>query len=308
MTRVVLFGGAGFIGAGIAGRLAQAHQVVVADQSHRLARSKAHFDPALIERVSLDGDPYDFDFLDRADTLIHLDWASIPATSMSNYIADLEANVVSSLRLFEAAAARAVAKIVFVSSGGTVYGRSDRDRNREDDPTNPRSSYGIGKLTVEKYLALFAQTRRIAGVSLRLANPYGSYQFLGTPVGAVANFLARAHAGEPITVWGDGSAVRDFVHIDDVAAAFELALTAPALGDSVYNVGSGVGHSVNQLLALVESIAGRTPVVRYEPARFVDVPRAVLDHTRFSAATGWRPRISLRDGMELMWQYLDRTY
>ncbi len=209
---------------------------------------------------------------------------------------DVESNVVGTLRMLHAASRGEVRKVVFISSGGTVYGMPQAVPIPESHPTEPRVSYAIAKLAIEKYLALFQSTHGLDHVVLRVANPYGERQRVDAAQGAVAVFLDRALRREPIEIWGDGTVVRDYLHVSDVARAFLRAIDYSG-EPRVFNIGSGSGCSLNELLAAIERLLGRTVERRYLPGRGFDVPRNVLDITRARDVLGWAPRVSLEEGL-----------
>jgi UDP-glucose 4-epimerase len=237
---------------------------------------------------------------DSVDTIVHLASTTIPSTSMDDVVFDARSNLEMTLRLLEAARIRRVKHFIFASSGGTVYGDPVRLPAREDDPTNPRSSYGIIKLAIEKYVGLYSQVHGLRGISLRISNPYGPGQLSGTPIGLIARLLQDARDGKSVTIWGDGTIVRDFFHVDDLMRAFLLVMTSDVTA-GVYNVGSGGGTSVRDAIALVERVTQRRLKVEYRPSRTIDVPKIWLDTNKFQAATGWRPAIDLEHGIKLLW-------
>jgi UDP-glucose 4-epimerase len=232
------------------------------------------------------------------DAVVHLACTTSPARSMEMMAWDAETNITPSLYLFEAAVRAGVERVVFSSSGGTVYGAPEALPVQESAPTRPRSAYGVSKLAIENYLGLHSQLR---GISLRVANPYGAFQLRGASVGLLAKAVAAVKAGEAIEIWGDGSVVRDYIAINDVISAFHAAITAAALPAGAYNIGSGVGYSVNEILAAVFEVIGRDVPVRYLVGRPYDVSAIYLDCSRFTLATSWRPRKALQDGIVDMW-------
>jgi len=291
--KCVLVGGAGFIGLHLAERLlAAGHTVRVFDL--RDGDTPRHRD---IEWVR-------GDFLDTGsvrgalagcDAVFHLAWTTLPKSSNDDPAADVETNVVGTLRLLEAWRGNR-GKFVFVSSGGTVYGVPRTVPIAEDHPTQPISSYGITKLTIEKYLELYRVLHGLDYCVLRLANPFGERQRVETGQGAVTAFLHRARRGEPVEIWGDGRVVRDYIYIGDIADA--LARTLDYRGSRrVVNIGSGIGRDLNQLAAAIESVTGRRLERRYLPGRGFDVPANVLDISLARAELGWRPATSFEEGL-----------
>jgi UDP-glucose 4-epimerase len=297
--RVLIVGGAGFLGSGLARSLrARGWQPHVYDTVERLATAGALLDGVPTTPFDFARDAIAPALFAGGEALVHLACTTHPAMSMDAMAFDAESNIAPSVRLFDAAQAAGVRRVVFSSSGGTVYGAPQRLPVAESDPTRPLSAYGVSKVAIESYLALYPSLR---GVSLRVANPYGPYQLAGTAVGVIARYVATVARREPIEVWGDGSVVRDYVAVADVVEAFVRALSTPDLAPGPYNVGSGRGASVSQIVDAVFAAAGYTvPVVR-KPGRPYDVPEIVLDSRAFQAATGWSPTIGLDAGIaELM--------
>jgi UDP-glucose 4-epimerase len=304
--RVVIFGGAGFIGSHLTEELVRAGRPVrVFDKTRGDWTNLA----AVRDRVEL----LEGDFLNEVDVrgalagcgaAVHLVSATLPSTSNDNPVYDVEANVVASLRFLEAARDAGVRRIVFISSGGTVYGPAVRLPIDETHPTEPTCSYGIGKLAIEKYLGLWRRLYGLEDTVLRLSNPYGERQNPAAAQGAVAVFLGRVLRGEPIDIWGDGSVVRDYLYIGDAARAIRLVLENPPAG-RVFNVGSGVGTSLNELVDAIRRVTGRPVRVNHGPPRPVDVPANVLDGGRLREAVGWRADTPLDDGLARTWRWLE---
>jgi len=239
------------------------------------------------------------EFADRAalaravegnELVFHLIGSRLPESSNRDPIGDLDANVVSTLHLLEACRHSAVAKLVFASSGGTVYGVAPPIPIPETAPTEPITAYGIGKLAVEKYLSLYQRLYGLDYAVLRISNPFGPFQGGDRRQGVVAAFIHQALRGATLEIWGDGEVVRDFVYIDDVVAA--LAAAALQSGPHrLFNVGQGVGRSVNQVIADIESVLERGPLARrYRPSRAADVPVNILDIGLIGRELGWQPR------------------
>lgn len=292
-------GATGFLGSALVSALgAQSIPVrCVSQQRHAAAEAPR------AEYVSLDlrsVEPQSRIF-DSVDTIVHLASTTIPSTSMDDMIFDARSNLEMALRLLEAARIRGINSFIFASSGGTVYGDPVRLPVRESDPTDPRSAYGIIKLAVEKYIGLYSRLYGLRGISLRISNPYGAGQLAGTPIGLIAKLLRDVRAGRPVIIWGDGSIVRDFFHIDDLMRAVLIAVTGD-LAAGVYNVGAGYGTSIKEIVALVERATGKPVTVEYQPARDIDVPKIWLDTEKFRGATGWRPEIGLEQGIERLWK------
>lgn len=234
--------------------------------------------------------------IENCEVVFHLVGGSTPASSNRDPVADLEANTRDTLHLLELCRSSGVRRIVFVSSGGTVYGVPRQVPIAEDAPTDPICAYGISKLATEKYLRLYEHLHGLGAVALRVGNPYGRYQGIGKNQGVVAAFLAAIAAGRPLDIWGDGTVVRDYLHVDDVVAAMLLAADYDG-AERVFNIGSGIGRSIDDIVADLERLAG-TPLERlHKPGRPSDVPCNVLDIARARRELGWSPRTEWMAGL-----------
>ena len=231
------------------------------------------------------------------EVVFHLLGSSLPHASNRDPAAHVADQVVPTLRLLELCRAAGVRRMVFASSGGTVYGIPAEVPTPEGAPTAPLSAYGINKLMVEHYLGLYGRLHGLEHQVLRIANPYGPGQSPFRQQGVVAAMLHRALSGSAVEVWGGGGVTRDFIHVDDVATAF----VAAALYDGphrVMNVGSGRGRSLDQVVADVAAAAGRPglQVVR-KPGRPADVPVSILDCGLIQRETGWQAQVGWIDGL-----------
>ena len=241
--------------------------------------------------------------LKGVDVLIHLASSCLPQQSNDMPVFDVQTNLIGSLNLLECSAEKQVQKFIFISSGGTVYGPPLSVPINEDHPTNPTCSYGITKLAIEKYILLFKNLYGLNGTILRLANPYGVRQRIGLAQGVVPAFLIRAIREEPLVVWGDGTVIRDFLYITDVIEAILLACVYR--GDThTFNIGSGTGLSLNQLIGLIEDVVGRELQVMYKPSRPFDVPTNVLSIHRAVHLLKWKPAVSALEGVKEFHDYL----
>lgn len=231
------------------------------------------------------------------DAVIHLAWSSKPGTANHAFASDADANVVGSVRILEYARQAGVKSVVFASSGGTVYGRSEAQRTREDHVLDPINAYAAGKVAFEAYLHAYAHCHSMRALTLRVSNPYGPGQRGDRPQGLIGAALWRALRGETVTVWGDGEIVRDYVYAADVGEAFAEAVRREALG-GVLNIGSGEGLTINQVLDEVDAATGAPLNRRYEAGRCIDVARNVLDISAAADQLGWRPRTDFATGLK----------
>jgi UDP-glucose 4-epimerase len=295
----LILGGCGFIGRHVALLLARAgHAVKLADR----VPPPYLFPSAAAARISwqpLEFASADWDALvAEAAVVHHYAWTSIPATANANPTGDLTSNVTATLGLLEALRRRGGGRVVFASSGGTVYGKLQHVPVSEDHPLMPITAYGAGKAAAEIYLGLY---RALHGMDCRIArisNPYGAGQNLARGQGAATTFLHYALTDRPIVMWGDGKVVRDYVHVIDAASALVTLSLAPRLEEfHTFNIGSGVGVSLNAIVVELENRLKRPLEVRREPARPFDVPINVLNISRARNILGWEPRVSFADGI-----------
>jgi UDP-glucose 4-epimerase len=202
-----------------------------------------------------------------------------------------------------------VERVVFASSGGVVYGESDRLPHREDAAKLPVSPYGVSKLASEFYLAAYSELYGIKAVSLRYANVYGPRQSPHGEAGVVAIFGNRLKSGHPLTVYGDGSQTRDYVFVTDVARANIAATTcdvaqAATIDDLAYNIGTGVETSVNALVESLFEATGRSAPVENAPARAGELMRSAVSPERAERDWGWRPAVGLTAGLKRTYEWI----
>jgi UDP-glucose 4-epimerase len=182
-----------------------------------------------------------------------------------------------------------------MSSGGTIYGAPSYVPVDESHPNNPICSYGIGKLAIEKYLFLYHSLYGLNYISLRAANPYGPGQNPLSDQGIIANFIHKIHIQKPLDVWGDGSTIRDYFHVRDLANLTKVALFSEEIG--IFNAGSGIGTSINELIEILNPIVNRPFDVVYKRQRGLDVPVIVLDCSAAKNKFGWQATTSLQSGI-----------
>jgi UDP-glucose 4-epimerase len=237
------------------------------------------------------------------DAVIHCISTTTPKSSNESPVFDVQSNVVGTLHLLDICVKHKVGKLVFMSSGGTVYGDiGDLRLVDELRPTRPMCSYGVSKVTIEHFLAVYKHLRGLDFVALRVSNPYGERQSPLRALGALTVFLHRTLKRQTVEVWGDGSVTRDFIYVGDVANAVYLATMKPISG--IFNVGSGTGHSLRDILTKISEVVGLEPSVTWLAARSFDVPRVVLDATKLRNATNWSCHTSLSHGIAITAEWL----
>jgi UDP-glucose 4-epimerase len=296
--KCVIFGGGGFIGSALADRLLNDGHAIRIFERPRVAQYRSFLPNEKIEWISGDfSNVHDLKkSVDGTDVVFHLISTSLPKNSNDDPVYDVQSNVIASLQLLRCMVECKVPRIVFISSGGTVYGNPNYLPIDEKHPTNPIVSYGITKLAIEKYLQLYERLYGLTAISLRVANPYGERQRIETAQGVIAAFLNRAMTEMPIEVWGDGSVTRDYLHISDVVEALSKASTYKGQ-ERVFNISSGVGTSLESLINVLESVLNKKIERKYLPSRPFDVPVSILSNELARYELGWSPTISLEDGL-----------
>lgn len=244
------------------------------------------------------------------DVVYHLAWTTLPKTSNDDPTYDVTSNISITLNILKACVNFGVKKIIFISSGGTVYGIPSSIPINERHSTNPICSYGITKLMAEKYLHLYHHIYGLDYLVLRPSNPFGEFQDPAGMQGAISVFLANLAKEKPIVIWGDGNVVRDFLYISDLADAMVKSIDySPSPTDSrVFNVGSGRGVSLNELVDIISQVTGLKPIVNYTETRSLDVPANILDISLIREKLGWVPMHDVVDAIEKTWKWIRNSY
>lgn len=298
---ILLLGAAGFIGTNLTIKLAEDknNYITVVDVS------KDYFEniqPFGFPNVTIKESRFEFNtnferLLEGQDVVFHLVSTTVPTTSNQHIAQELTANVVVTAKMLDSCVKCGIKKVIFISSGGTVYGKEVACPLKEDTATYPISSYGVQKITIEKLLYLYRYMFGLDYRIVRLANPYGPYQRPNGILGAVTTFTYKALKGEEIKVFGDGSVIRDFIYIDDAVRAIYNVVN----GESIYrtfNLGCGHGTSIKEVLDTIQKTLSIKMNVVYKPGRKVDVPVNFLDISRYENAYGKLNPISLSEGIK----------
>ncbi len=239
------------------------------------------------------------------EMVFHLISTNNPASSNRNIGTDIADNILISANVLEACAANHVRKVIFISSGGTIYGDKAVCPIKENALTNPINTYGIQKLTIEKLFYLYHHTHGLDYSIIRLANPYGPHQRPNGKLGVVTTFIYKALKNQVLTVYGDGSVIRDYIYIDDAVDGI-ITVANNEREERVFNLGSGKGTSVNQVITIIQQTLGSKVAVKYIANRSVDVPSNVLDITKYQTAFGAQRLVTLEKGIQLTSDYLKR--
>ncbi len=297
---VLLVGGNGFLGAALARKL-----VAAGRQVHVLSR---HLEPGVREGIGFHRGGQDevvavSPLLRTCGTVVHLASTTTPGSSARNPIIDSQENLLPAARLLETMAGMPPERLVFVSSGGSIYGNPDELPVRETQRPDPLSFHAAGKIALEALFSAFAHSHSIPLAILRPSNIYGPGQALRGGFGVVRTLLDRALQDEPFEIWGAGTVVRDYLFIDDAVDAGMKLLGAPS-ATGIFNVGSGRGTSIAELVELVIRTTGRDLKTIERPSRCTDVKAVVLDCERLAAATGWTAKTGLEQGLQKTWKWL----
>lgn len=310
MMNIIIFGGAGFLGTNLVLNLAKnsENKIVVVDKDEAALRNINHFclknvstlKQRFNEKIKFD------EILLQQDIVYHLVSTTVPTTANQHIAQELEANIIATVNLLEACVQCNIKKLVFLSSGGTVYGKSAKCPIKEDSVTYPINSYGLQKVTIEKLIYLYWHMHGLDYRIIRLANPYGPYQKPNGILGAVTTFTYKALRDEELIVYGDGSIVRDFIYIDDAIKAI-VNITWGESEWKLFNIGCGYGTSINELLKIIANVLNRKLTITYKPERTIDVPRNILDISRYEQSYGELNPITLELGIIKLTDFISKT-
>jgi UDP-glucose 4-epimerase len=294
--KIVVTGGAGFIGSHVVELyVSRGHEVLIVDSLVTGKRENLHPKARFFELDIRDAKVADLIRSEKPDVINHHAAQMDVRKSVTDPIFDAQVNILGTIELLKAARDAEVKKVLFVSSGGAVYGEQETFPAPEAHPTWPVSPYGISKRSGELYAHFFQTEYGLKFVAFRYANVYGPRQDPHGEAGVVAIFSGRMLRGEPVTVNGDGKQTRDYVYVGDVARMSALALETDATGP--VNVGTSIETDVNVLAAMIRDAAGSKSEITHGPAKGGEQRRSVVDVTRAAQVFGWRPEVSLREGL-----------
>lgn len=302
--RALVLGGNGFIGSHIVDRLlAEGHSVRVFD------RSTERFRDALrgvdYRFGSFNDTPALSEAMQDVDIIYHAISTTVPSTSNKDPVFDIESNLINTVRLLNLMTDSGVSRIVYLSSGGTVYGIPEYSPIKETHPLRPICSYGVVKIAIENYIHMYSHLHGLEYILLRASNPYGPRQGHIGVQGVIGTFMGKYLNDEDVVVWGDGSVVRDFIYIDDLVELIVVAGQSNISG--ILNAGSGVGSSINDVISCLKSVSGKNLAPVYRPGRDYDVPSIVLDMDKARTILNFSPSVSLEEGVMRTWEWMQKV-
>lgn len=297
---VLLLGGGGFLGSAFARHLAnQKVEVhIITPGSYGPAP-----DHAVVHAGSMDDESILKSILPGCGTIFHFASSTNPGNSARHPAAEAAFNLSPTLNFLEILQDYKPFHLIYLSSGGAIYGNPEKIPVDESHPLSPLSYYGAGKLAIERFLRVLASPPDQNVTIVRPPNFYGPGQSFKQGFGVIRTMLEHLYRGTTMEIWGDGETVRDYLYIDDMVDALSRLIDMPR-DNETYNIASGKGVSLNQLIKIVETVCNKELKVEYRTKRQSDVNHIVLDSSRYRAKTGWQPSVSFEKGIALTWQWI----
>ncbi|WP_299868625.1 NAD-dependent epimerase/dehydratase family protein [uncultured Roseobacter sp.] len=299
--KILVLGGCGFIGSHVVDvLLREGHDVRIFDRNEESFRLSL---PGVDYRRGDFTDPVAIaDALQDVDAVFHLVSTTFPSTALRDPRRDVRENLIGTQQLVEVMLDVGIKRLLFLSSGGTVYGITETVPIPETHPLRPINAYGITKVAIEHYLEMYRRTRGLSPIIVRASNPFGPRQSHTGVQGVVATFLNRIANGTPVEIWGDGTVVRDYIYVQDLARFCVQAGTSEREG--VYNAGSGQGVSLLDLLSAMEQVTDLGFERNFRSAPPTDVPVSVLDCSAAKRDFGWSAEENLAAGLKATWAWV----
>lgn len=310
MAKVLVLGGDGFIGSHlIDDLLTKGHDVRAFG---RFYNGKSFNLEHLRDKIEF----FCGDFLNLADInealkgveyVFHMISLSTPVSTIYDPLLDVETNIHGTIQLLDLCVKNNIKKVIFPSSGGTIYGNTDIDLISEDHPTNPFCPYGISKLAIEKYLDYFYKLYGLDYLIFRVSNPYGARQSFSKKQGVIAIFLNLIKQGKSITIFGNGEDVRDYIYVKDVSTLWAEIFNKETVS-KIYNVGFGKGYSINDIVKIMKNIVEKEIRLDRAPERKGDVNKVVLDICRLKNEFSFLPSVTFEEGIKKTWEYIKNSH
>ena len=293
--KILITGGAGFIGSNLTDELIKSHQVIIVDNLSTGQRKNLNSQAKFYQIDIRDPKISKIFEKEKPKIVFHLAAQINVRKSVENPIRDAEINILGSLNLLENCKKFGIKKIIFTSTGGAIYGESNIIPTPETYSAWPLSPYGIAKFAIEKYLNYYYKSFGLSYIALRLANVYGPRQNAEGEAGVVAIFCNRILKEQRPTIFGDGKQTRDFIFVEDVVEAAILALNKDKIG--IFNVGMGRETSINEIFQKLRQLTGKEIEAVYAPAKKGDVRRSCLNYFEIKNEFGWEPKHTLEQGL-----------
>lgn len=301
-AQIAVIGGNGFIGRHIVDQLIDNYGVRVFDRPGSCADNKSEFFSG-----DLAGGPSELSLcLDGCSTMIYLVHLAGRSPHQDPDMLALVKNLELFLNALEAAAQAGIKKVVYFSSGGSIYGIPRQIPISEDHPLEPISAYGLSKLTMEKYLSIFCSRHGMRPIIVRPSNPYGPGQDFRRLQGVISVFTHQILHGQPLEIWGEGKSKKDYFAVEDLGRAVAQLIAHPE-AQGPYNIGCGKGFSLLEIIEAIEKATGKKAIIEFKQRRENDVPEFVLDCSRLQHLTGWQPHISFEKGIQKMVDWMTQV-
>jgi UDP-glucose 4-epimerase len=298
-NKYVVFGASGFIGKNIIDSLKSKGSEIIAISRHWPDDcDSCQMDGVTYVQADLNDQSSYCSLLDESSIVVDLAYDGLSNLGKRKYVQDVVRNIFPHIELFECCIERQVSGIIFVSSGGTVYGDGHSEPIDESESTTPTTSYACTKTSLEIFLKSMCDEGGVNYMILRPSNPYGTYQNSNCGVGLIARTVFAAYRNEVVNVFGDGSLVRDYLHVSDLCSAMVRLMNTPEAYGDVYNIGSSVGYSINDVITAVERCSSKSINVLFGDARHTDLKYNVLDCGKLSRVINWNPCYSLEKGID----------
>ncbi len=294
--KILVTGGAGFIGSNIVdGYLAAGHEVVVVDNLSTGKKENLNPKAKFYKTDILDPQITDILHKEKPEVVNHHAAQIDVRKSLEDPVFDARTNILGTINVLENCVKAGVRKVIFASTGGALYGEPDYLPVDEKHPIMPISAYAASKYSVETYLKLYSQSYGLKYIALRYGNVYGPRQDPLGEAGVIAIFVGKMSKGEVPTIFGDGEQLRDYVYVGDIV---DLNCRVLQEGEGVYNVGTTVGTSVNQIFSTLKEIMDFKPAAKYAPPRKGEVYKVYLNAQKLEKTLGWKPRVNMREGLK----------
>jgi len=298
--KILVIGGNGFIGSHLVDKLKNEYQITVFDRSPN--QFVEEFQGVEYVYGDFNNTTLLSSALDNKDIVYHLLSTTVPFTADLNSIYDIKSNLIATVKLLDMIVDKGIKRFIYASSGGTVYGTAQYLPIDEKHPCHPVGSYGIIKNTIEQYIQMYAHKNNFSYLIARPSNPYGPRQNYSKNQGVIAKLMYNSIIKERFAIWGDGSAVRDYIYIDDLIDFLEIASLSNVSG--IFNVGSGEGLSLNQIITSLSNIIEQMPEIVYSEKKTNFVEKIILDITQASDKFDWYPKISFKEGLRLHYKWM----